>query len=146
MSKIIIREARTDEDYYRAYPLIRQLLTNLDMQLYTSRMFVARATGYRMFIAESGTDMVGVVGIVPNYNLHDGFSMYLEQIIVDEKHRGKGYGKELVAFAEARAREEGCKILELDADYDAEVGMGMYEKMGFKRYGYCYEKRLEGKN
>lgn len=145
MSTINIREARTDEDYYRAYPLIRQLLPDLDMQLYTSRVFIARATGYRIFMAEKGPDVVGVIGIISNYNLHDGFSMYLEHVIVDEKHRGQGYGKNLIAFAESRAREEGCKILELDADYEAEDAMSMYEKRGFKRYGYCYEKRLDSK-
>lgn len=142
---ITIREARTDDDYYKAYPIVKQLLPDLDMQLYTSRAFVARATGYRMFMAIDGDDVVGVIGIVPNYNLHDGFSMFLEHVIVDEKHRGKGYGQQLIAFAEARARDEGCKIIELDTDYDAEVGMKMYEKMGFVKYGHCHEKRLEGK-
>lgn len=142
---ITIREARTDDDYYRAYPIVKQLLPDLDMQLYTSRAFIARATGYRMYIALEGEILVGAIGIVPNYNLHDGFSMFLEHVIVDEKHRGKGYGQQLIAFAEARARDEGCKIIDLDTDYDADVGMKMYEKMGFVKYGYCYEKRLEGK-
>lgn len=140
-----IREARTDDDYYLAYPLVRQLLPDLDMQLYTSRAFIARATGYRMFLAENDGVVVGVIGIVPNYNLHDGFSMFLEHVIVDAQHRGKGYGKQLIDFAETRARDEGCKILELDADFDAEIGMKLYEKSGFVRYGHCYEKRLEGK-
>lgn len=143
MTDFMIREARTDDDYYRAYPVIKQLLPNLDMQLYTNRAFIARATGYRMFIALLGDEVIGVLGIVSNYNLHDGFSMFLEHVIVDKEHRAKGYGAQLVAFAEARAREEGCKIIELDADYDAEPAMKMYEKNGFKRFGYCYEKKLE---
>lgn len=142
--KVTLREARTDEDYYRAYPLVRQLLPTLDMQLYTSRVFIARATGYRMFIAETDGEIVGVIGIISQYNLHDGFSMFLEHVIVDKDHRGKGYGRELITFAVQRAREEGCKIIDLDADFDAETAMKMYEKQGFKRYGYCYENRLEG--
>lgn len=145
MSDLNIREARTDDDYYHAYPVIKQLLPNLDMQSYTSRAFIARATGYRMFIAMVDDALVGVIGMISNHNLHDGFSMYLEHVIVDEAHRGKGYGGKLLAFAEARAREEGCQLLELDADYDAESAMGMYEKIGFKRYGYCYEKRFDSK-
>ena len=41
-----IREARSDADYHIAYPIIRQLFPQLDMQTYARRVFVARATGY----------------------------------------------------------------------------------------------------
>lgn len=43
---LCIREARSDTDYHRAYPIIRQLLPDLDLQTYVTRVFVARATGY----------------------------------------------------------------------------------------------------
>ncbi len=84
---LMVHEARSDADYHRAYPIIRQLIPNLDMQTYAQRVFVARATGYRMFVAEIDNEVIGVIGIVPNHNLHDGYVTYIEHVVIDEKHR-----------------------------------------------------------
>lgn len=139
---IRIREALSDRDYHRAYPLILQLLPYLDMGTYTSRAFVARATGYRMFIALLGTEVVGVIGIVPNYNIHDGFVMYIEHIVVDENHREKGYGGMLLDFAEKRTLEEGCTLIQLDTDEGTDTHR-IYERHGYVKTGSYYEKTLK---
>ncbi len=142
---LAIREARSDADYHRAFPIVRQLLPDLDMQTYATRVFVARATGYRLFVGEVGEAIVGVVGIVPSYNLHDGFALYIEHVIVDSQHRGHGYGSALIAFAETRAKEEGCRIVELDSDFEFAEAHRLYEDLGYQRYGYCYMRTLATK-
>ncbi|HIF24965.1 MAG TPA: GNAT family N-acetyltransferase [Micavibrio sp.] len=144
-AELVIREARSDEDYYRAYPVLLQLIPDLDMQTYAQRVFVARATGYRMFMAELDEDVVGVIGVIHNHNLHDGFVTYIEQVVIDEDHRGKGYGALLLEFAEKRAKEEGCDEIELDVDEnenpDAEA---FYKRNGFKVSGkYLYKSLKE---
>lgn len=143
--ELIIREARSDSDYHKAYPIVRQLLRDLDMQVYATRVFVARATGYRMFVAEIGEQIVGVIGIVPNHNLHDGFALYIEHVIVDKASRGKGYGSKLIQFAEMMAKEEGCRVVELDSDFEFAEAQKLYERSGYRRYGYCYAKTLRGR-
>jgi GNAT superfamily N-acetyltransferase len=138
---ITIREARSDTDYYRAYPIIRQLIPQLDMQTYARRVFVARATGYRMFSAESVDELIGVIGMVPNHNIHDGFVTYIEHVVVDQKHRGKGYGRLLIEFAEQRALEDGCNLLQLDTEEGAGVDQ-LYLKNGYRRTGSYFSKDL----
>jgi len=138
--KVIIREARSDADYYDAYPVLRQLIPDLDMQTYSQRVFVARATGYRMFIALCNDDVVGVIGIIHNHNLHDGFVTYIEQVVVDEDHRNQGYGALLLEFAENRAREEGCYQLELDVDTGEDAAEEFYLRNDYKISGkYLYK-------
>lgn len=138
---VTIREARSDSDYHRAYPIIRQLIPHLDMQTYARRVFVARATGYRMFIAESGEEIIGLIGMVPNHNIHDGFVTYIEHVVVDRKHRGQGYGRMLIEFAEARALEDGCGLVQLDTEEGAGVDQ-LYLRSGYTRTGSYYEKML----
>lgn len=140
--KIKIREALSDTDYYRAYPLILQLIPDLDMGTYTRRAFVARATGYRMFIAEIGSDVVGVIGVIPNYNIHDGFVIYIEHIVVDEEYRGLGYGGQLLDFAEKRTLDEGCTLIQLDTDEGTDAHR-IYESHGYVKTGDYYEKSLK---
>lgn len=137
-----IREAISDRDYHRAYPLILQLIPDLDMGTYTHRAFVARATGYRLFVAEIEKDVVGVIGLVPNHNIHDGFVMYIEHIVVDEKVRGQGYGSMLLDFAEKRTIEEGCTLIQLDTDEGTETHR-IYERHGYVKTGSYYEKALK---
>lgn len=140
---LTIREARSDADYHSAYPLIRQLFPHLDMQTYARRVFVARATGYRMFMGEVDGDAVGVIGIISNHNIHDGFVTYIEHVVVDENYRGKGYGSQLISFTEQRALEEGCKLIELDTDLGHDKAEKLYEKSGYKQSGHYYYKELE---
>lgn len=142
---LTIREARSDADYYKAYPVLLQLIPDLDMQTYSQRVFVARATGYRMFIAEMEDDVVGVIGIIHNHNLHDGFVTYIEQAVVDSEHRGKGIGSRLLEFAENRAKEEGCDEIELDVDAkDGKQAEDFYLRNGYKLSGkYLYKDLSE---
>lgn len=141
-----IREARSDADYHTAYPIIRQLFPQLDMQTYARRAFVARATGYRMFMGEVDGRTVGIIGIIPNHNLHDGFVTFIEHVVVDKPFRGHGYGSELIAFAEERAREEGCYLIELDTDLGADRAAQLYEDSGYKKSGHYYFKELRDSN
>jgi GNAT superfamily N-acetyltransferase len=140
-TELIIREARSDEDYYKAYPVLLQLIPDLDMQTYSQRVFVARATGYRMFMAEMEGDVVGVIGMIHNHNLHDGFVTYIEQVVVDKDCRGKGVGSHLLEFAENRAKEEGCDEIELDVDQkDGKQAEDFYMQNGYKLSGkYLYK-------
>ncbi|PZQ49104.1 MAG: hypothetical protein DI551_00180 [Micavibrio aeruginosavorus] len=137
-----IREARSDEDYHLSYPIVRQLFPQLDMQTYAHRVFVARATGYRMFMGEADGELVGVIGVCPNHNLHDGFVSYIEHVVVDAAHRGHGYGSQLIKFAEERALEEGCYLIELDTDIGATRAAALYEDSGYQKIGDYYHKVL----
>ena len=140
--RLEIREARSDADYHLAYPIIRQLFPQLDMQTYARRVFVARATGYRMFMGEVDKKLIGVIGVIANHNLHNGFVTYIEHVVVDKKYRGHGYGSQLILFAEDRAREEGCFLIELDTDTDAPRAAKLYENSGYKKSGDYYFKDL----
>lgn len=141
-STLDIREARSDADYHVAYPIIRQLFPQLDMQTYARRVFVARATGYRMFMGIVDKQIVGVIGVIANHNLHDGFVTYIEHVVVDRKFRGNGYGSQLIKFAEDRAREEGCYLVELDTDLGADRAARLYENSGYTKSGDYYYKQL----
>lgn len=140
---LTVREARSDADYHKAFPIVRQLFPHLDMQTYARRVFVARATGYRMFVAEIKNEVVGIIGMMPTHNIHDGFVAYIEHVVVDQKYRGKGYGTQLIKFAENRALEEGCKLIELDTDIGAEHAERLYEKNGYVRSGSYYYKNID---
>lgn len=59
--------------------------------------------------------------------------MFIELLVVPEAARGSGIGRQLMAMAEARAREEDCVGIWLDTY--AFQARGFYEKLGFSVFG-----------
>ena len=60
---------------------------------------------------------------------------WLEDLFVTEAARGSGLGRALVKAALERARERGCRRVELDADDANAPAMRLYEAMGFELKG-----------
>jgi GNAT superfamily N-acetyltransferase len=58
---------------------------------------------------------------------------WLEDLFVRESARGSGLGRALVEAAIARARERGCKRIELDTTDENEAALALYESCGFSR-------------
>lgn len=58
---------------------------------------------------------------------------WLEDLFVREDARGHGLGRALVGRALERARERGCKRIELDTTEDNHTAISLYESFGFSR-------------
>jgi GNAT superfamily N-acetyltransferase len=56
---------------------------------------------------------------------------WLEDLYVAEPARGKGVGAALIDAGIARARERGCRRIELDTSEDNENALRLYERFGF---------------
>lgn len=66
-----------------------------------------------------------------------GFDCLLEDLFVADDARGQGLGRALVEGAIVRARERGCRRMELDTNEDNAPARALYERFGFvnDRYG-----------
>jgi GNAT superfamily N-acetyltransferase len=56
---------------------------------------------------------------------------WLEDLFVREPARRSGLGSALVELALARARERGCRRVELDTNEANEAALALYERFGF---------------
>jgi GNAT superfamily N-acetyltransferase len=101
---------------------------------------------YRTHVAESDGSVVGFIGacLVPAYELDDVYVRVLD-LVVDETARGRGIGSALLGEAEAWAKEEGARVVVVNArddDSPAAGGAAFYEAHGYERTGARYGKRL----
>jgi len=60
-------------------------------------------------------------------------------VAVLEKWRGKGYSKKLMVSAINRAKQRGCKVMELNTEVSNTVANSLYQKMGFELKGLVDE-------
>jgi GNAT superfamily N-acetyltransferase len=56
---------------------------------------------------------------------------WLEDLFVEESARGRGCGAALVEAALERARERGCRRVELDTNEENDVALALYRRLGF---------------
>jgi GNAT superfamily N-acetyltransferase len=59
---------------------------------------------------------------------------WLEDLFVSEPARERGVGTALVELALERARERGCRRIELDASESNAAALALYERFGFSRH------------
>ncbi len=62
----------------------------------------------------------------------------LMQVSVDPKYQGEGVGRDLVKYAEKRAKEAGYKRIIMHAMLSV---VDFYEKIGFKQEGDLFEEK-----
>ncbi len=70
----------------------------------------------------------------------EGCLGYIGELIVDQAHRKAGIGKDLLKAVIARARERGCKRVELDSAFSRLEAAEFYLKMGFEKRANLFSR------
>ena len=86
--------------------------------------------------AEENGEVLGraYLYVMPN-DLHDEPFGFLEDVFVEEKHRGKGIGTTLVNAVIAEAKKQKCYKLNCTSRYVSARVHELYMKLGFKDHG-----------
>ncbi|HSZ46975.1 MAG TPA: GNAT family acetyltransferase [Streptosporangiaceae bacterium] len=84
------------------------------------------ADGANLVVLESGSELVGSVMV--GYDGHRGWVNYLA---VRPDHRGRGFGRLLMADAERRLRALGCPKLNLQVRGSNTAAIEFYRRLGF---------------
>src|SRR5438046_820148 len=117
MSDIEIKEALSDADIARAYPVMRELRPHIASE----REFLARVRrqqaqpGWRLIYVEDNGTPVAAAGFRISEWLAWGKALYVDDLICLESYRGKGFAEALMRWMEDLARQEGCGEFHLDS-------------------------------
>ena len=68
--------------------------------------------------------------------------VFIGNVIVDEKHRGKGYGQQLCEALLAKAKEQGAHTAYLQVVQSNQIAYNLYKKLGYQKvYSYWYRAK-----
>jgi GNAT superfamily N-acetyltransferase len=101
--------------------------------------------GSFLLVAEDGDGLAGLASASVVPLLHeDGSWCRLSALVVREGRRRAGIGRDLVAEVERRARESGCRYLEVTSGErpDREAAHAFYESLGLEQVSRRYLKAL----
>jgi L-amino acid N-acyltransferase YncA len=90
-----------------------------------------------IWVMESAGEIVGWLSLSDFYDARPAYHATAEiGVYVREDHRGKGVGRRLVQEAIDRAPELGLNTLTAGAFAHNEASVGLFEKMGFRKWAH----------
>ncbi len=116
-------ERKTDEDFERLLPLGLESKDQYIFSIFSDEELI-------------GTLWFGVRGALNNRKA------FIYDIVLDEKHRGKGYGQSAMTLLEMEVKKLGLKHIGLHVFGHNKVARAVYEKLGYEVTNLNLEKVL----
>lgn len=123
----------------RAEGVHRQLRPGLPAG-YAARLCAVFENGGRMAVAAEGDAVRGVALWRVIENTYEGRRLYVDDLVTDEAHRSRGFGKVLLDWLEARAAALECNVLALDSGVQRGGAHKFYFREGMNIPAFCFRK------
>lgn len=139
---VAVRELKTKEEWLAMYGLIRQSNRKMSRRQFENLLIEMLAHGYRCAGAYSGGKLVGVAGFWIGYRFWCRKYIDVDNVVVDEKLRGKGIGRKLMRWIEKEGRRLNCESAHLDCYTSLSASHRFYFREGYTIIGYHFIKDL----
>ncbi|GIM90484.1 GNAT family N-acetyltransferase [Paractinoplanes toevensis] len=89
--------------------------------------------GNELIVGVDGGEVLATCQLTftPGLSRGGSWRMTIEAVRVRADQRGGGFGHQLMAYAVQRARDRGCKVVQLTTDKRRTEAHRFYEKLGF---------------
>jgi len=109
---------------------LSERLPKCSMELLTK---IVTDKNVELWVGRDGEDIVAM-GTLAVVLMPEGERARIEDIVVDEKYRGKGLGEEISKQLIARARQRQITSVTLSSRPDRVAANSMYKKLGFVQW------------
>jgi len=136
----------TEKDFEKVYPLFEQLWPNKKLDKDDLRIVFNRGINSdtdELFCLHYANELIGFCAYAIVNNLWQaGYIAYMYAMVVDEKHRGKGFGSMLIKESIKDSKDKGLKRMELDSAFHREKAHEFYIKLGFEKRAFLFSYPL----
>ena len=100
---------------------------------------------YHIYVAERHGEVVGTFSLAIMDNLaHNGAkSGLVEDVVVEEKLRNMGIGKEMMLYAMELCKQNFCYKVCLSSNLKRDNTHRFYESLGFQKHGFSFQVILD---
>ncbi len=143
MSKIstplMLRELAREE-LPALFPLINLHNPSVSQSIFDQRLAEMVGYGYRAMAAFEGEEMIGCCGFWVRTRFWCGHEFDIDNFVVHPHRRSQKIGEQMLQWLEAKAQEEKCELIVLDAYADSFRAHRFYLKNGYSLTGYHITK------
>ena len=122
----------------RVFDAVLRLLPQLapDAEMPDEQYFksLLKSRNVHFFIAELDNKQIVGMLTIGTYDIPTGTKAWIEDVVVDESHRGKGFGEELMFFVVNYSKTLGASAVSLTSRPSRVAANKLYQKIGFKQY------------
>lgn len=109
-----------------------ELPSTRDLLIEKIHAALQHAESVKIFMVFEGSVPVGYFVVISSYSLEFGGRMIeIDEMYVDKPHRQKGYAKQILAFCEIFAKDNGCVSVYLTTTMSNVYARELYRKYGF---------------
>ena len=126
-----------------AFPIINQLRPHRSLEEYIEIVKEMMQTGYQIACLFDGGKVVSFSGFTRLTILAYGDHIWVYDLITDENHRGKGYGKLLMSYIEKLAEEYGLTCVALQSGFQRVDAHRFYENIGYDKVSFVFTKECK---
>lgn len=139
----MITRAESDEQIAATWDVMRQLRPHLAQAEYVARVRALMASdGFRLAALTDEGEVRAVAGYRFMDMLYCGRLLYVDDLVVDERVRSRGYGSRLLDWLKAEARGNGCSELQLISRVTREQAHRFYFREGLGIECFQFRVRL----
>jgi len=137
-----VKLAESDAEILRCYPVMAQLRPHVTAEEFVGRVRAQQAQGYRLayLLAEDSGEAVAVAGFRVMEMLATGRTLYVDDLVTDEAQRSRGYGKAMLDWLQAHARDAGCATFSLDSGTQRREAHAFYFREGMRVTSFHFAK------
>jgi GNAT superfamily N-acetyltransferase len=142
--KIEVKEVISEADFARVFPVVHLLRPHIA----SAEDLIERArrqkqqSGWRLVYVEDGGEPVAIGSFRISEWLAWGKSLYVDDLVALESHRGKGFAEALMRWMEDLAVREGCAEFHLDSGTHRLGAHRFYHRLKLSISSFHFSKRL----
>src|SRR5690242_14445602 len=111
-----VKVVKSDADIARCFPVMAVLRPHLAEADFVARVRqMEKDSGFTLIYVEDAGEIVAVSGFRVTDFLYSGKTLYVDDLVALETHRGKGFAEALMRWMEETARNVGCLTFSLDS-------------------------------
>ena len=138
-----IYKAEMDSQIFACFDLMKTLREDVRADYFVEQVQEQMKEGYELFYLVKHNIICSLAGSKISKTLAWGKCLYIFDLVSDEKERSLGYGKELLDYMKAYAKDEGCDEVHLDSGVQRFQAHKFYLREDFKISSHHFAYKIE---
>ena len=137
-------ELSTMAEIEASYDVMNELRSALSLDEFKLKVEACQERGgYRLFAWQIDNELTACCGVMPMPTLYYTDCLWVADLVVLEKLRGRGIGRHLLKGVEEWARAEGYQEVALSSGVHRQAAHRFYqEKAAYELVSYQFQKKL----
>jgi GNAT superfamily N-acetyltransferase len=135
--------AESAQDIARCYAVMANLRSHVPESEFVGRVQVQQVQGYKLAYLADADVVVAVAGFRVLETLATGRTLYVDDLVTDVEQRSRGYGKTMMEWLQAYAREADCETFSLDSGTHRHEAHAFYFRERMRVTSFHFAKKLQ---